>query len=226
MGQLQTGIGRLWWGWTKHRQNYINYILSKLYERPVVVAPAHVVGVAGVAVLWVWQGGQRQWLMVRPKESSDTRARFVSCLGVGPHPEMSSALTAALRAQLGATFTRLLPAGSLAADAIAAAPLLTMTDEDTGSQLPLQTLAWVAEIRPHQLDTLQLAAPLELVLVAENAMGSAQISPTHRLIWQAVQRHVPKAKSTKPREDGVALLEDEGRPTAENSLRKGGRVLH
>ncbi len=190
-----------------------------------MIAPAHVVGLAGVAVLWVWQGGQRQLIMVRPKDGADTRARFISCLGLGPHADMPSALKAALALQLGETFTRLLPPSRLAPDAVAAAPLLTMTDEDTGGALPLQTLAWVAEVRPHQLDVLQLAPQLELVLVAENAVGSAQISPTHRHVWQAVQRHVPKAKATKPREDSVALLDDDNRP-AEEALRKGGRILH
>jgi hypothetical protein len=219
-------VVRAWAWWAAHRQNWFNKLLSKLYERPVMIAPAHVVGLAGVAVLWVWQGGQRQLIMVRPKEGADTRARFIRCLGLGRHTDMATALHAALSLQLGDTFTRLLPPSHLAPDAVAAAPLLTMTDEDTGSKLPLQVLAWVAEVRPHQLDVLQLALQLELVLVTENAIGSAQISPTHRTIWQAVQRHVPKAKAPKAREDGVTVLDDDTRYPDDGTPRKGGRILH
>ncbi len=191
----------------------------------MVVAPAHVVAVAGVAVLWVWQQGQRQLVMVRPKASTDTRARFVSCLGLGNHPDMPTALQATLTAQFGAIFTKLLPTGMLAADTVVAAPMLTMTDEDTGTSMPLQVLAWVAEVRPNQLDVLQLTGQLELVLVAENALGSAQVSPTHRQLWQAVQRHVPKLKATKGRDDSVTVVDDDSRPT-EDAYRKGGRILH
>ncbi len=223
---LQLPLQLFWQQWVTLRQSLVNQVFSKLYERPVMLAPAHAVGLAGVAVLWLWQGGQRQLLMVRPKVGNDTRARFVSCLGLGKHPDMPTALRHTLQRQLSETFTNLLPSRTFAADAVAATPLLAMTDEDTGAQLPLQILAYVAELRPNQLETLELAENLELVLVAENAIGSAQVSPTHRTVWQAVQRHIPKAKHTKTREDSVAVLEDESRPNDDQAPRKGGRVLH
>jgi hypothetical protein len=219
-------LNTLWQRWAAVRQRWLNGLLSRLYERPVRVVPTHTVALAGAAVLWVWQGGTRQLIMVRPKEGADTRARFISCLGLGQHPEMASALQQTLRHQLGATFTRLLPKSALALDKVAAAPLLSMTDEDTGGQLPLQVLAWVAEVRPQALDLLELGTNLELVLVAENAIGSTQISPTHRTLWQAVQRHVPKAKPATKREDSVAIVEDDSRLSDDTPSRKGGRVLH
>jgi hypothetical protein len=226
MQNFAQSFNALWQTWAKQRQFAVNWLLSKLYERPVQVVPTHAVGLAGAAVLWLWQGGQRQLVMVRPKEGADTRARFVSCLGLGSNPEMATALRQTLKMQLGETFTKLLPARALALDEVAAAPLLTMTDEDTGGQLPLQVLAWVAELRPNQLETLELSKSFELVLVAENAIGSAQVSPTHRTLWQAVQRHVPKAKAANKREDSVALVEDDTRLSDDAASRKGGRVLH
>jgi hypothetical protein len=232
--QLQINFNTLWQKWVGARQYGVGRILSALYGKPVAVLPPHAVGLAGAAVLWVWQEGTRHLIMVRPKTNGskhqDVRARFISCLGLGAHADMPSALRHTLGLQLGDTFTRLLPAHTLAADTLAAAPMLSLTDEDTGAQLPMQVLAWVAEVRPATLEVLKLAPTLELVMVAENALSSNHVSPTHRLLWQAVQRHVVKKKLTAVREDLVTLMDEETlQNTSEGkalALRKPTRILH
>ena len=143
---------------------------------------------------------------------------------------MAAALRHTLGLQLGEMFTRLLPSERLAIDAIAAAPMLTLTDEDTGAQLPMQVLVWAAEVRPNTLEVLKLSPNLELVMVAENALNSGQVSPTHRLLWQAVARYVPHKKAAPRADDSVTVLDEEtlqgaaeGKPGA---LRKPTRTLH
>ncbi len=232
---------RLWHKWLMLRQKYVGKLLSALYGRPVMIAPQHAVALAGVAVLWSFApegshtaGGQRMLLMVRPKEpkkgkktskSADRRARFISCLGLGTHTDMPSALHHTLTHQVGPVFTKLLGTAALSHTRVAAAPLLTLTDEDTGGQFPLQLLVWVTELRPHQEAAIKLHESLELVWVAEDAMDSPQVSPTHRQMWQAVQPHVQRKRPAAAREDGVELISPEDANPAPEA-RKPQKILH
>jgi len=235
LGQAQGEA--LWAKWLSVRQRTIAKVLSALYGRPVQVSPQHVVALGGVMILWSYptefgrtQSRPKMLLMVRPKaakgaKTQDTRARFVSHLGLGKAPDLATALRNTLNAQLGPVFTRLLGAEALSPRKLAALPLLTLTDEETGGQTPLQLLVWVAELRPNQEAALQLAENLELIWVAEDALNSPQISPTHRQLWQQVEPTLPKLRGKPLREDGVEVVSaEEASLVSEKS--KSVKILH
>lgn len=229
----RVGLGHVWAKWLAVRQRGMAKLLSALYGRPVQVSPQHVVALGGVMVLWSYptemgrtQSGPKMLLMVRPKVAKgDKRARFVSHLGLGDAPDLPSALRRTLTHQLGPVFTRLLGAEALSPRKIAAMPLLTLTDEETGGQIPLQLLVWAAELRPNQEAALQLAENLELVWVAEDALNSPQISPTHRQLWQAIEPTLPKLRSKTTREDGVELVSAEETSLVSEKT-KSVKILH
>ncbi len=214
------------------RQRWLSRVLSYLYDQPMMVAPQNSVGVAAALALYMWQDGSRQLVMVRQRPPAnrgrnvDVRAKFISCLGMGGHADMAAALRATLVAQAGPVFSRLLDEKFLQIDTVAAVPVLSLTDEDTGVRMPMQVLVWVAEIKPIQLDVVKLPAHLELVLVPEQGLDQPHVSPTHRALWKAVYaRHVPKLKAPtrRTREDGVELVDE-----AVAAIRglKGSRILH
>lgn len=224
---------RVWAKWLALRQRSVAKILTALYGRPVMVAPQHVVALGGVMVLWSWptengrtQSGPKMLLMVRPKaKTGDRRARFVSHLGLGKAPDLTTALRQTLINQLGPVFTRLLGTEAFSPRKIAAMPLLNLTDEDTGGQIPLQLMAWVAELRPNQEAAIQLAENLELVWVDETALDSPQISPTHRQLWRTIEPTLPKLRSKHAREDGVELVSTEDATLATEKT-KSVKILH
>jgi hypothetical protein len=56
-------------------------------------------------------------------------------------------------------------------------------------------------------------------MVPEFAMGSNKVSPTHRSLWESVQRHLPKVKNERARAE---VVEDSIREVGHG----GGRVVH
>jgi hypothetical protein len=218
-------LRKVWWQWLLLRQALMGYLLTNLYGTPMRVLPAGHVGIAGAIVLWLVQNGGRQLVMVRQPAAKDNRARLVSCMGVGRHGDMASALRAAVTAQLGEVFARSLKLEKIANDRVAAAPMYTYTDEANGIVTPVQVLAWVLPLQPVQLELIKLAPGFELVMVQEAQLLAGRttgIAPTHLAIWRSVQRHLPQRAlpvqdDTEPREERVAEALGKGR---------SGKVLH
>jgi hypothetical protein len=215
----------------RFRQHVLVNILSYLYNQPMNIAPRHYMGVAAALVLYTWRDGVRHLVLVRQRPPADykifidTRAKFVSCLGVGQHIDMASALKTMVSAQLGPVFARLLGDKCLHAHTVVAAPMMSLVDEDTGLSTPMQVLVWVHEIPYVHLEVVQLPSQLELLILPENALDGVSVSPTHRGIWNAVvDRHVPNIKaSRRKREDGVEMIEES---LAAAKAGKSTRIIH
>lgn len=214
---------RVWLAWMRTRQRLMDGVLSSLYAAPMRVLPRGYVGVAAAAVFWFWQDGVRQVILLRTPQKKDSRARLVSCFGLGAHPDLSHAMRASVETQLGKTFSKTLDKKDFAPDRVAAAPMFTFHDDSNGISSPVQVLAWTVPINPVQLDLIELAPGMELAVTTEavlNQPGSG-ISPTHRNIWLAVARHLPKLKGIR-RADGVEEV------TLESAVagKAGVRTLH
>lgn len=206
------------------RQKLMNRMLSSLYGSPMQVLPAGHVGLAGALVLWMVQDGGRQMIMLRTPAARDSRARLVSFMGLGKHGDMSSAIKASARTQLGEVFAKTLKLEKLTLDRVAAAPMFTYTDEENGIVTPVQVLVWIAQVQPVQLELLQLLEGSELVLVSEQALAQGKatfVAPTHAALWRSVQRHLPQR--VLPREDDASAREER---LAEAEVAPAGRLLH
>ncbi|MBI1309475.1 MAG: hypothetical protein GC129_06510 [Proteobacteria bacterium] len=206
------------------RQALLNRVVSFLLGAQMQVLPRGHAGLAAALVLWFMQDGQRQVVLVRGTQAKDTRARLVSCMGLGRHGDLCVALRDALELQLGKVFARTIGKKLLMADRVAAAPLFNYTDEASGVASPVQVLAWVVQIEPVQLDLIEVGPKLELVVMNETSLdnphASVPVSPTHRAIWASVQRHLPAVKKGK-RADAVEEV------SVENGVFKVGvRTVH
>lgn len=202
-------LSRAWWQFMLGRQKVLNAILSHLYGSKMQVMPAGHVGLAGAMVLWTVQDGGRQMVFVRSPNGRDTRARLVSCMGMGRSADMAQAMREAVRNQLGPAFAKSLKLDKLSLDRVAAAPMFTYTDEDNGIVTPVQVLMWVQQIQPVQLELLELPEGQELVLVSESLMRSGKamaVAPTHYALWRSVLRHLPV--KTLPREEDADAREE------------------
>lgn len=202
-------------------------LLSSLYGSPMQVLPAGHVGLAGALVLWVAQSGGRQMLFLRNTQGPDTNARLTSFFGLGKHEDMATAMRASARTQLGETFCKSLKIQNIQLDKVAAAPMFTYTDEANGIVTPVQTLVWVMQVQPVQLELLELQPNHELVLVPEHTLRNtrpAHISPTHVAIWRSIMGHLP-LKKLPADSDAAAELEErrEAEAKAEKPTR---RQLH
>jgi hypothetical protein len=180
------------------RQRGLNRLLSGLYGSPVVVAPGGQVGLAAALVLWYLDNGVKHLVMLRNSTkktgSDDTRARFISAYGLHGKPHMGEALLAAVQHSTGSMFMRTFKPENLALDRVAAVPMFMATDEATGLPTPVQALVWCVQLQPAQLELLHPPAGLTLVQVPEFGLSSSQISPTHRALFNALGRHLPKGK--------------------------------
>lgn len=192
------------------------------------VMPKGNVALAGAVVLWFAQeGGGRQFIMIRnTKEGKavDGRARFVSVLGLGRHGNVAEALQAALKAQLGDVFARSAGASTITLDRVAAAPLFSYVDEGTGVSMPVQSLVWVVHVAAPLADVVTTPDGLQAVMVPEFVLRKAErvadkLSPTHKALWQAVQRQLPKMK-------GAEVVPLEALEEAIRPVGSGGRLLH
>ena len=217
---LKRGMWRLLVG----RQKVVNWILSAIYGQKMMVLPAGHVGLAAALVLWVVQDGGRQLVMVRAPKAKDSRARLVSIMGMGRHADLSVAMKAAVKAQLGEVFAKTLKLEKVSLDRVAAAPMFTLTDEENGIVTPVQVLIWTMQVQPVQLELLAMNDGQEMVLVNEQAMLSGKVNwvaPTHAALWRSVQRHLPQKAFL--REDDAAARDER---LAEAAAAPAGRILH
>lgn len=190
-------IEGLWNRWVRFRNAFMTRWLSLLYGQPVEVVPKGHVALAGAVVLWFLQDGFKQFVLLKQNDG-DGRARFISCLGTGPHNDMGSALAAVLKSQLGEVFARTVEKRLLNADRVAAAPLFSYTDDGLGTTSPVQTLVWVVQMNPAALDLIHTGKNAQVMVVAEFGLSSNKISPTHRALYQSAMRHLPKGKMAVP----------------------------
>lgn len=222
--RLSKPLKRGFWKLQLIRQRVVNRILSNLYGQQMQVMPAGHVGLAGALVLWMVQDGGRQLVMLRSPGGRDSRARLVSCMGIGRHPDVATALKAAVKTQLGEMFTKTLTMDKVALDRVAAAPMFSYTDEMNGITSPMQVLVWVMQVQPVQLELLKLQEGTELVLVNERALSQGKVSwvaPTHAALWRSVARHLPQR--VLPFEEDAGAREERVEAA---EMGTGRRLLH
>lgn len=207
-------------GFYRGRQALVNGLFSLLYGQPVQVVPKGYVGLAGAVVVWCMHEGQRVFVMLQNHRDGDGKARFVSCMGLGRHADMSAAMKGVVRAQLGEVFARSAAGGQvLNVDRVAAAPLFSYTEPHLGVALPVQSLVWVVQVSHQVVDLIATQPEVQMVLVPEAAMGSEKVSSTHRALWQAVQRQLPRVKKQD-------VMSAEAMDEAIKTLSRGPRVVH
>ncbi len=202
-------------------------LLSFLYGSPMQVLPAGHVGLAGALVLWVAQSGGRQMMFLRNTNGPDTNARLTSFFGLNKHEDMAAAMRTSARAQLGETFCKSLKIQNITLDKIAAAPMFTYTDEANGIVTPVQTLVWVMQVQPVQLELIELQPNHELVMIPEQALRNgrpAQVSPTHVAIWRSIMSHLPLKKL--PTDSDAAAEQEERREADAKTEKPTRRQLH
>lgn len=222
--RMSKPLKRGFWRFLLWRQKMVNKILTNLYGQPMQVLPAGHVGLAGALVLWVVQDGGRQMVMVRNPKARDARARLVSFMGLGRHGDMSAAMKAAVKSQLGEVFAKTLKLDKLTLDRVAGTPMFTYTDEENGIVTPVQVLVWVQQIAAVQLELIKLPEGSELVLVNEQQLAQGKttwVAPTHMSLWRSVQRHLPVR--SLPREEDAEAREER---LAEAEKAPAGRRLH
>lgn len=202
------------------RQAGLNRVLSGLYGSPVAVGPTGQVGVAGAVIFWYLQDGFKQFLMIKNTDGADQRARFVSAYGLHGQPHMGDAVRLAVMASLGKVFTKTVDAKLLGVDRVAAVPVFTTQDEITGQTSPVQALVWCVQIQPTQAELVATPKGMAVAVVPEFGMSSSKVSPTHRGLWQAVGRHLPKAKLP------AAEIPAEAVDDAVRGVDTGPRTLH
>lgn len=213
------------------RVGYANGLMSVFFGAPMQVVPARKepaagpqVTVAGAVVFWYLEGGIKHFVMLRQPEygeTADGRGRWLSCFGLGAHADMPAALRNAVKTQMGAVFSGTLPAHLLDADRVAAAPMFSVSDA-SGAPSPVQTLVWVAHLQPAQVDVIEPVRGVSVMLVPEFSMNSSQISPTHRAIFHAAARHLPKGRAAK--EDRMTDAEVEA--SIVSAQGRSGKVIH
>ena len=172
-------------------------LLEALFGRPMHITSAETVMVSGVAVLWYLENGVRKFLTVR--ENSKAFSRFIACVENRQPQPLNVALKHAMEKVFGPTFTRAFDENLLELDRVAAAPMLAVTDPVTGEKLPVQTLCWVIQITPEQaqLCTTQVKGT-EILAIPEFGMMSQNVDPAHKIIYQAVQRHLNEEGMNEP----------------------------
>ncbi|PIZ29594.1 MAG: hypothetical protein COY40_06605 [Alphaproteobacteria bacterium CG_4_10_14_0_8_um_filter_53_9] len=180
------------------RQTGVNRLISLIYGQPMQVLPAGHVGLAGAVVLWYLHEGFRHFVLIKNPKVGDGKARFISCLGLGNQADMPAALTHILTQNLGDIFAGTLPKNALNTDKVASAPLFSYTDEALGVTTPVQAMVWVVQIQQPQIELITTGKENAVVLVPEFAMSSNQVSPTHKALYQAVQRQLPKMRMLTP----------------------------
>jgi len=224
---LRRRLRNVGWGLLVARQKAMAKILTYLYGSPMQVLPAGHVALAGALVLWVAQNGGRQMLFVRNPTAKDPNARLTSFFGLGKHEDMAAAMRASARAQLGESFCKTLKINKIGLDNIAAAPMFTYTDDANGIVTPVQTLVWVMQVQPMQLELLALPPEHELVIIPESSLRNsrpANVSPTHIAILRSTLKHLPLKKL--PEQTSTTEPDDHPETESKPDKKQSRRLLH
>jgi hypothetical protein len=201
------------------RQTGLNSLLSLLYGAKVEVLPAGSANIAAALVLFTYNEGQRQFVLVRTPNGADPFARFVSCLGLQGHSSLPQALWHALNNQLGELAGNTIPLKSLQALRVAATPIFRYTDPRTDIPAPVQTLIWLKEIPMTVVEAMAAPAGSEILLIPEIGLYQAKVSPTHQAMWSSVKHLLKPVKAFKQ-------LDDEPRTTRTETAKPRPRLLH
>ena len=191
---------------TSLRRRFAENIVSLLCGDVKISSPLEAT-IAGSIVFWYLENGVRHFIMVK-EQGAQENARFVSCLGLGKHKDISVATQETTKLLLGEVFYRALDQQLLKSDRVAAVPAFKCESAETGEFFPVHSIVWTVQITPEQA---QLCEPqnqnIEVISIPEFAIMGPEVSASHKQIYQAVLRHI-HGSSPIANEAPVDLLED------------------
>ena len=202
------------------RSTLAHKVASVLIGRPVSISTTPASTIASSMILWYFEGNTRKFIMVREKQD-ENRARFVSCLDSGKYESPSVALMNTCRIALGEAFIKTVDKRLFDVDRVMSAPMFKYEDKFTGKIRPIQALVWMMQITPEQAELcLTHKKGAEVVAIPEFAIVGGDVTPSHRVIYQASLRHI-HAQSNRADADLFEALEDLLKDNAPST-----RILH
>lgn len=184
-------------------------LVQALYGQEMLITDQDKLDVAGCLVMWYVQDGFRHFVLINPYRKNGTaKARFPSYFGLKLGQDAATALSDAVKTQLGDVFFRSLDKQLLEADRIAVAPTFRYTDDVTGATIPVQALIWAIQITPSQAELIQGADGISCTTVAEYAMLGSQVAPTHKAVYQHTLRHIQGNTNSVAPNDMLEKLEE------------------
>lgn len=165
-------------------------IAQAISGRQVKLGHTSAAPLQGMLVLWYLDGGMRKFVLLRHK-AEGTPARFVSAVAENDQP-IDETLFKAATAALGKTFTRAFERNLLGPDRVAATVLLRSAEGDAPHEShAVHTLCWLAQITREQAQLCASALPgMEVLAVPEFSIMSKQVDVQHRVVYQALGRHL------------------------------------
>lgn len=189
------------------RVSLAHKVASALVGREVTLSTTPASTIASSLILWYFEGNTRKFIMVREKQD-ENRARFVSCLDSGKYESPSLALMNTCRIALGEAFMKTVSNRLFDVDRVISAPLFKYEDKFTSSVRPIQALVWMMQITPEQAGlALGNKKGPEVVAIPEFAILGGDVTPSHRVLYQASLRHI-HAQSNRADADLFEALED------------------
>lgn len=184
-----------------------NWLTRALTKGAMHAAPLHKATVAGAAMFWFVENGQRKFLLLRDVETSE-KLRFASFVDFEDDKTAGSMMRGTVKQQLGDVFFKSLSEGALSGDTVVAAPTFHAKEDDSKVTVPLQALVWAIQITPEQAElAVTPAEEIELQIINEPAM-QMELEPAHRFLFQASLRHVHGHQVTVSNNPAVDKLQE------------------
>ena len=178
------------------RHRLAHWLTGKLYGQSMHISSFKPSLVAASVVFWYEDHGLKKFLMVRDISAQKPTARFAGCLESKTDAPLGQTLHDNIKHMMGKQFARTIDKTLLEAHHVKAAPTLSMTDKATGEKLPVQGVVWMVQITKAQTELCNSEdGRLEVVAVPQYAMTGKDISPAHKVIYQAVRGHFPAGQS-------------------------------
>jgi hypothetical protein len=204
----------------RRRIRAANWLTRALTKGAMHAAPLHKVTVAGAAIFWFVENGQRKFLLMRDAQTSE-KLRFASFVDFDDEQTAGEMMRKTVKGQFGDVFFKALNTDTLTGDSVIAAPTFHAKDDGSKVTVPLQALVWAVQITPEQAElAVTPDEEIELHIINEQAMQT-ELESAHRLIFQASLRHIHGHQVTIINNPAVDKLQD----LLSTTLRSQ-RVLH
>lgn len=176
--------------WRRSRMRLANFLVKTLYGREMTITPFQSSAVAGTVIFWYFENGVRYFVMVKnPKQGQ--QARFVSCLGLGDNPDITSAVKQTVKTLLGDVFFKSLDKGLIAVDRVAAVPTFKCEDPTSKGFVPVNSAVWAVQITPEQAQLCQpKVSDVDVVAIPEFAVTGKEVTSSHHMLYQACLKHI------------------------------------
>lgn len=204
----------------KWRDRIAQFVLQKLYGKPMHLSPFPKGTIACAAVFWYFEEGMRKYVMARDMRQKTPQVRFIGCIDNVTEMPIDQLMVENVRQVLGDGFVRSLSKDAFAKDEVTSAPQFKYEDINSGEKLPVQCICWSIQITPEQAE---LAAPqvdnMEILSVPEFSVLGEDVADSHKLIYQSVLKRI----NQKAPANMLNMIEElENMPT----LMESNRTIH